>query len=52
MSFVGVSVIMKRMALDRILPQFFLKEKQAPKYLRHPTHLLFALLVGTANYQR
>ncbi|RYU84265.1 APC family permease [Hymenobacter persicinus] len=28
-SFVGVSGLMKRMTLDRILPQFFLKENQA-----------------------
>ena len=41
-SFVGVSGLMKRMTLDRIFPQFFLKEngRQAPYYIL----LLFFLL--------
>ena len=44
-SFVGVSGLMKRMTLDRIFPQFFLKEngRQAPYYI---LFLFFALCVA------
>ena len=44
-SFVGVSGLMKRMTLDRIFPQFFLKEngRQAPYYI---LLLIFSALRG------
>jgi len=44
-SFVGVSGLMKRMTLDRIFPQFFLREnsRQAPYYI---LLLFFALCVA------
>jgi amino acid transporter len=45
-SFVGVSGLMKRMALDRILPQFFLKEnKRCSNYIILVTFFLLCLSV-------
>lgn len=45
-SFVGVSGLMKRMALDRILPQFFLKEnKRQSNYVILITFFLLCLSV-------
>lgn len=45
-SFVGVSGLMKRMALDRILPQFFLKEnKRQSNYIILVTFFLLCISV-------
>jgi amino acid transporter len=45
-SFVGVSGLMKRMTLDRILPQFFLRENARGSNLLRTVHL------GAVHYER